>query len=207
MTTSNPHTDNPAQRDTWQMGYLAGWQEPERSHLMPLSPELLDIYQEGDKAGSDDRRQLPSLSAAPAAPADPASDEPGGQAAEVAGEVSEHVIVHAIGEGAEFMFEAAGGLVALVLTVVTIPGDVRIGPLDPAFQGAADQPGDTFVAICPRKDHAMLVAGETSDGYWTGVAKPSFSDADAERKAHNHSECFVARCSAADGTFGPVSAM
>lgn len=205
MTTLNPHSSDPPRRDIWQLGYLAGWQDPEQNHFMPFSPDLLDVYQAGEQAGRNDRRMLPTASP-PIAGA--ASGGPGdGQAGEIAGEIAEHVIVHAIGEGAEFLFDVAGGLVSLVLTVVTIPGDVRIKPMEPDFQGPADQAGDTFLAVCPRKDHAMLINGATSDGFWTGNAQSAFSDADGERKAHGHAQCFVARCSTTDGTCGPVSAM
>jgi hypothetical protein len=208
MTTPNPHTSDPAQRDTWQLGYLAGWQEPEQDHFLPVAPILLDVYKAGELAGRDDRRTLPSASSAPAAPSGPGPGDHGeGQGGEIAGEVAEHVIVHAIGAGAEFLFKAAGGLVALVLTVVTIPGDVRIKPLEPEFEGPADQSGDTYVAVCPRNDHPMVIDGTTRDGFWTGKAQSGFVDADAERKAHGHPECFVARCSTADNTCGPVSAM
>jgi hypothetical protein len=97
--------------------------------------------------------------------------------------------------------------VSLVLGVVTIPGDVRIKPLEPDFEEPADQSGDTYLAVCPRNDHPMVVDGTTSDGSWVGKAQSGFADADADRKAHGHAECFVARCSTADKTCGPVSAM
>ena len=95
----------------------------------------------------------------------------------------------------------------MVLTVVTIPGDVQLRPLEPDFQGPADQPGDTYIALCPRQDHPMVIAGVTNDGYWAGQSQATFAEAEAERQSHSHAECFVARCSTADQTCGPVTAM
>ena len=206
MATTNPHELDPTKGEIWELGYLAGWQDPEQDHVLPLSPELLDIYQSGDSAGRDDRRMLPRANSASLAQPAPAQ-EGDGQVAELAGEVAEHVIVHAIGEAAHFLFGAAGGLVSLVLTVVTIPGDVRLKPIEPDFQGQADQEGDTYIAACPRNDHPMVINGATNDGYWVGQGHATFDEADAERKSHGHAECFVARCSAADQTCGPVTAM
>jgi hypothetical protein len=208
MATSNPHESDPAKGEIWELGYLAGWQDPEHDHILPFAPELLDVYQAGDLAGRDDRRALPAVANPPQAQpsADPGQVDDG-SGAELAGEAVEHLIVHAIGEGAHFLFGVAGGLVSLVLTVVTIPGDVQLKPLEPDFQGPADQPGDTYIAACPRNDHPMVIDGVTNDGYWIGQGQVTFAEADAERKSHGHAECFVARCSMADQTCGPVAAV
>ena len=205
MATLNPHESDPVRGEIWALGYLAGWQDTEHDHVLPLAPELLDIYGEGDLAGRNDRKALPTVSPAPdAPPADPGEPDAG---SELAGEAAEHLIVHAISEGAHLLFGVAAGLVSVVLTVVTIPGDVKLKPIGPDFQGPADQSGDQYLAMCPRKDHPLLVEGATSDGYWVGVPRTKFSEADAERKTHGHPECFVARCSTADGTCGPVTAI
>ncbi len=208
MATINPHQSDPATGEVWELGYLAGWQDPEQDHMLPLALEFLEIYQAGDLAGRNDRRALPPVASPPSVqpPADsgPADD---GSVAELAGEAVEHLIVHAIGEAAHFLFGVAGGLVSLVLTVVTIPGDVKLKPIEPDFQGLADQPGDTYLAACPRSDHPMVIDGATNGSYWVGHGHTTLAEADVERKSHGHAECFVARCSTADQTCGPVTAM
>ena len=208
MATTNPHLSDPTKGEAWELGYLAGWQDPEQDHVLPLAPDLLNVYQAGDVAGRNDRRALPPAvnqrSAQP--PAD--SGQPGdGSGGELAGEAVEHLIVHAIGEAAHFLFHVSGGLVSLVLTVVTIPGDTQLKPIEPDFQGPADQPGDTYIAACPRSDHPMVMNGVTKDGYWFGEGHANFAEAEGERKSHGHAECFVTRCSPADQTCGPVTAM
>jgi len=54
---------------------------------------------------------------------------------------------------------AAGGLVALVLTVVTIPGDVML-PLPADFSGPSDQEDATYFGVCPRTASAELIGEE-----------------------------------------------
>jgi hypothetical protein len=193
MATINPFADDPVTGDVWEQGFLAGHSEPEVDHLPPFSPELLDAFQQGESAGRDERRLLP-----PAEGGDETSE--GGLA-----EVAEEVGLHALGHYAfEKLFGAIGGLIALVITVVQIPGDVQLRPLEPDWEGAADQPDEQYVALCPRIDHPLAQVGVTQDGYWTGLAQPTYADALSEAQGHGHSETVVCRVSVQDATCGAV---
>jgi hypothetical protein len=44
----------------------------------------------------------------------------------------------------------------------------------------------------------------TSDGYWVGPQRKIFKEAAADHSMHQHPESIVVRCSASDGTCGPV---
>jgi hypothetical protein len=195
MSTQNPFVDNPDVAEIWELGYVAGFAEPEIDHFLPISEELLESYQLGEQAGRDDRRRLP-----------PQSQEEGGQEGEsVWGELLEIGIIHALGEGLQHLGVKAGGLISLVLEVIQIPGDVSLTTLEPEWEGPVDQEGDTYVALCGRTDHTMLFEETiTSDGYWIGPQRTTFSDAVADRNNHEHPESIIVRCSTTDGTCGPV---
>ena len=191
MPTKNPFANDDVLGDVWEQGYLAGFADPEVDHFRPFSPELLDVYHQGEQGGRDDRRRPPS--------------EDGHSWVEVLVEQGvEHGLLHAIGMACEKIVGQIGGLVSLIITVVTIPGDVQLRPIDPDWSGADGEEGDTYVAVCPRTDHQMVMQGVTSDGYWTGFGRAVFGDAASDMKAHGHPESFVARCSLSDESCGPV---
>ena len=127
-------------------------------------------------------------------------------------ELEEHAFIHAIGIALHNAIgKAGGGLVSLVLTVVTIPGDVNLtalepdsGPLDTVGE---EREGNTYLAVCPISDHELVLEGVTKDGYWTGPARSSFVEAVSDMRAHGHAEAFVARCSVSEETCGPVWAV
>ena len=60
MTTANPYVDDPITAEIFELGYVAGFQDPGGSDFLPLSPELLDIYQQGIDSGRDDAAQSPT---------------------------------------------------------------------------------------------------------------------------------------------------
>lgn len=187
MATENPYADDNAKGEVWELGYLAGFTEPERNHFRPYSPELLSIYSEGVEAGKADRNQ-------------PIAED--GES--WAGELAEHAIIHALGVGLEKIGVAAGGLISLVLTVVFIPADVQLRPLDPEWKGQATEGDAQYVTVCARSDHPMVVEGTTREGYWVGPSRGTFEEAIADFRAHGHSEALIARCSPSEGTCGPV---
>jgi hypothetical protein len=191
MATTNPFASDPDKGEVFEQGYLAAFADPDVSDFMPLSPDLLDVYKRGAQSGRDDR-------------AKPPAGEHGGEWVELGSELAEHAFVHALGMAAEGVFKVAGGLVSLVLTVITIPGDVMLHPLEPEDEMPSDQPGDTYLAMCTRIDHPMVIEGVTSDGYWTGPAREQWIDAANDRAEHGHPEALVARCSIPDKTCGPV---
>jgi hypothetical protein len=96
----------------------------------------------------------------------------------------------------------------VLITVLGIPGDTQLKPLDNDFSepytGPEDDPDVSFVAVCPRTDHPIPQAGTTQDGYWTGPARTDFGDALGDTIGHGHSEAGIARCSLTDGTCGLV---
>ncbi len=192
MAAQNPFAADQVLGDAWEQGYLAGYSEPETDHLRPFSPELLDAYQQGELAGRDDRRLLPADTGGEGA------DE--SQLAVVALEVGLHTLGHIVFEKA---FGAIGGLGALLITVLQIPGDVMLQPVEPDWTGPADEPDDVYVAVCPRDDHGP-VQGGTPEGYWSGQGHPSYAAALADMKAHRHAEAAVARCSVPNGECGLV---
>jgi hypothetical protein len=192
MPTINPFADNIVKAETWQQGYLAGFAEPDIEHFRPFTFDLLEVYRGGDNAGRNDRRAAPSG---------------GGVWVDNLVDLIEHVTIHVVGAALEKFIGAAGGLAALVVTVVTIPGDVQLKPLPPEFRGLSDQPGDTYVAVCPRNDHPIILEGATAQGFWTGTGHSAFADAAADMQAHTDAEAFVARCSLTDNTCGVVWAV
>jgi hypothetical protein len=191
MATINPFADDNVKGDIWEQGYLAGFAEPQVEHFRPFAPELLEVYKVGQEGGRNDHSEGPSG---------------GGAWAEAVGEVGEHALIHAVGMALEKVVGAAGGLVALVLTVVTIPGDVML-PLPEDFSGPSDEEDATYFGVCPRTDHSSDTEGVTSDGYWIGPIRGTWFSAAEEMKAHGHAEAFVARCSLEDGTCGAVWAV
>ncbi len=57
---SNPHADDPAKAEVFELGYLTGFQDPEGKDLFrPFSPELLDVFTEGAEAGRQDAFRPP----------------------------------------------------------------------------------------------------------------------------------------------------
>ena len=197
MATRNPFINNPSSAEVWELGYVAGFAEPEADHFLPFSPELLDVYQRGEQVGRDDRRQLP--------PGEDSAEEGHSQWAEVAEAAFEFGFVHALGEGLVHIGVKAGGLITLLFDVVQIPGDVSFAALEPDFEGPVDQEGETYVVVCGRTDHAMQPDGVvTDDGYFVGSVRQTFSEAMADRRGHQHPEAIVVRCSESDSTCGPV---
>ncbi len=212
MAIQNPFSDNAVLGEAWEEGYLAGFAEPEVDHLRPFAPDILDAYRQGEQSGRDERRQLP-----PDAGGVPG--EGGESLLDVLKEVAKEVGLHAVGHFVfEFIFDKVpkdpklpvvptrpiGGLIFLVLSVIEIQTDSPIGPLEDDWEGPADQPGDTFVAVCPRDDHALALQGATNEGYWAGQGQQFFGDALSDVLAHGHAEALVARCSVPDGECGAV---
>lgn len=196
MATRNPFVSNPATAEVWELGYVAGFAQPETDHFLPFSEELLNVYQRGEQVGRDDRRRLP--------PGD-APAEGHSQWAEFGEAAFEFGFVHALGEGLVHLGLKAGGLVMLVFDVVQIPGDVSFTALEPDYEGPVDQEGESYVVVCGRTDHAMQPDGVvTDDGYFVGPERQSFREAAADRRGHQHMEAIVVRCSAADSTCGPI---
>jgi hypothetical protein len=199
MAAQNPFADDDSKGELWERGYLAGFNEPDVDHVPgPFSQELLDVHKLGETAGRQDRAAAPPNSDG-ATWVGPDFDF---------GELPEHILIHGFGVALEKIGVAAGGLIALVLTVVTIPGDVQLRPLEPDEAPLPLDPtpveGNSYVAVCPRTDHPMVLQGVTSDGYWAAGARDTFVGAVADMKAHGHAEAFVARCSVSDKTCGPV---
>jgi len=193
----NPFAGSEALAKAWAEGYLAGFAEPETDHTRPFAPDVLEAYEQGVQNGRDDRRQLP--------PERGGIDASGESSLSDLIETALELGLHAF---AEFvihdLFDAAGGLVSLVVQVVGIPTDTPIRPLEDDWEGAADQPEDTYIAVCPRDDHPPMLEGATSDGYWAGAARSTFGDALSDREAHGHAEAVVARCQVPEGTCGVV---
>lgn len=198
MATRNPFVSNPEHAEVWELGYVAGFAEPETDHFLPLSEELSDVYLRGEQGGRDDRRRMPPGDGA-------AADGEHSQWGELGEAAFEFGFVHALGEGLVHLGLKAGGLIMLVFDVVQIPGDVSFTALEPDFEGPVDQEGETFLAVCGRTDHAMQPDGVvTDDGYWVGAERERCGDAARDRRQHQHPEAVLVRCSRADNTCGPV---
>src|SRR5207248_2287205 len=110
MATRNPFVNDPPSAEVWELGYMAGFAEPETDHFLPFAPELLDVYQRGEQVGRDDRRRLP--------PGDEPPEEEHSQWADVSEAAFEFGFVHALGEGLVHIGLKAGGLIMLVFDVV-----------------------------------------------------------------------------------------
>jgi hypothetical protein len=50
----NPFVDDPDNVEVFELGYLAGLQDPDSDRLLPLSPNRLDVFNQGVKAGHAD---------------------------------------------------------------------------------------------------------------------------------------------------------
>jgi len=111
------------------------------------------------------------------------------------------VLLHIIAEAA---LDAAGGLIALVSSVVQIQGDVILKPLPESFSVPLKEDNANFVAVCLRTDHAMVSAGVREDGTWTGSSQGAFVNAFGEMKDHQHPEACIVRCSIDEQTCGVV---
>jgi hypothetical protein len=118
----------------------------------------VDVFRLGEKEGRIDHNSEPAN---------------GGGAVWVApdfdfGELPEHIAIHAFGLILEKIGSAAGGLIALVITVLGIPSDTPFHPLDPESGSLAldrgPKEGNTYFAICPHSDHPMVLEGVTRDG-------------------------------------------
>jgi hypothetical protein len=193
MAVQNPFAGDAVLGDAWEQGFLAGYAEPETDHLRPFAPDILDAYRAGEQSGRDDRRQLP-----------PNLGGEGSTEHSQLVEIAQDVGLHALGHGFFHMvFHQVGGLISLVLTVLQIPGDTELHPLEDDWTGPVDVPEDTFVAVCPRDDHGPM-EGTTNEGYWAGPGREFFSDALADMQQHSHAEAGVARCSVPNGECGLV---
>jgi hypothetical protein len=197
MANLNPFVGDPTSAEVWELGYMAGFSQPEEDHFLPLSPELLTVYAAGDMAGRDDRRLLPS--------GEVGEDAEGAKWAELGEGAVEFGFTHAIGEGLVHLGLRAGGLIMLVFDVIQIPGDVSFRALEPDFEGPVDQPADSYLCVCARTDHAMEPDGVvTDDGYFVGLEHRTFREAAADKRRHQHPEAVIVRCSTDDNTCGAV---
>jgi hypothetical protein len=194
--TSNPFVADPDKAEVFEMGYLAGLQDPDPDPLLPLSPELLEVYRQGAAAGRADGSSMSWLKKSDLDPN------------EGIHELAEHVAIEAIFEIPAHMFKLFGlGLAGLVISVVGIPGDVRLQPLEDfseEYGGPESDANVSYVAVCSRTDHPQVMVGVTSDGYWAGTPTNDFNEALKETLRHGHPEALVARCSTTDNTCGPV---
>lgn len=191
MPITNPFAAGTAEGDAWQLGFQAGFMHPELTDGPPLQVNLLEAYQEGADGGRQARR----------AGASDGGSWLGPDALEVALETAGHVLLHVVGDK---LAGAAGGLVAVVAMVLEIPGDTVLGPLPETFSVPAEQDNGKYVAVCLRRDHAMVTAGARDDGSWTGPSRDRFEDAASDMTAHGHPEAAVARCSVAENTCGII---
>ena len=181
MTTVNPFSDDPEKAEIFELGYLAGFQDPNGTDLFrPLAPELLDIFVEGTEAGRQNAAQPPS--------ADPgktwvSKSELNSEAEEIP-EAIEHLAIEGIAELTAHVFHrAAFGLAGVVVTVLGIQGNVspeQLEPLPDDFSqpyGGPDGENVFYVPCCPRPDHPQVQLGVSSEGYWTGAPSNDFGAA------------------------------
>jgi hypothetical protein len=66
-------------------------------------------------------------------------------------------------------------LVGLVITVIGIPCNVIVRPIEPDATAPINDESDLYFALCSR-EHSMLDEGATSDGFWAGPPRNSFYD-------------------------------
>lgn len=187
MAIRNPFTDD-SRAELWEIGYISGFNDPVT--LPDVVPDPVEVFQAGFDAGVADRAVPPV--------------EGHGWLESMVEFVAHEAVLHGIGVGLEKLGFAAGGVVGLVLTVVTIPGDVMLKPLEEDFEMPADREGDSFVPLCPRTDHGLVIPGVTPEGFWVGQPGSDFAAAVAAAQAHGHSAAFVAACAPNDGACGPV---
>ncbi|MEU7436142.1 hypothetical protein AB0B07_35720 [Streptomyces sioyaensis] len=198
MTTVNPFADDPERAEIFELGWVAGFQDPGGSDFLPLEPELLDVYTQGVEAGRDDNSKGPTTWV-------PRSELEG----ESSDEWIEHIAIESIAHAAMHQFKlAALGLIGVVITALSIQGDTPLHPLEDDFRepytGPSNDPNVTYIAMCSRTDHPMPAIGTTVDGYWTASPTSNFGEALQETLAHGHRESVVARCSLTDETCGLV---
>jgi hypothetical protein len=203
---TNPLADDPdpEKPKIWELGYLTGFQDPDQADpFLPLSPELLEVFNNGIDTGRDDAIQSTAVKKSELRNEDGSTNESSLE------DLAEHVTIEGFFELSAHVFErAAIGLVGIIITVLGIPGDTQLHPLEDDFEepytGPEDDTNVFFVAACPRPDHPQVEEGVTSDGYWAGSGHNDFGDALRDALAHGHSEVLVARCSLTDNTCGPV---
>ena len=69
------------------------------------------------------------------------------------------------------------GLVGVVITVLSIPGDTQLQPLSDdlsdLYTGPDPDDNVSYVAACPRTDHALVAVGVTDDGYGRAPGIPT----------------------------------
>jgi len=203
VATQNPFVDDPQKAEIFEVGYLRGLQAPADDSFPPFAPELLDVFEQGVDAGREDALQGP--------PSNPDRQwvSKSDLSEEGVEELVEHVVIEVVAEVAKHIFKRAIlGLAGLVISVLQIPGDTPLKPLEEDFSelyaGPEESANVFFIACCPRTDHPMVTVGVTSDGYWAGTGHNDFGDALRDVLQHGHVEALVARCSLDDNTCGPV---
>jgi hypothetical protein len=113
-----------------ELGYADGYADPEVDRQPPVAVELMDVFREGELAGRDDRRS--EVAFGPPAPDNVGpSIPPDGEADQHAVETMHVLLDVGVHVGLERMFEAAGGLIALVLTALQVPADTPMRAPDP----------------------------------------------------------------------------
>lgn len=203
MTTVNPYTDDPDRAVAFELGYVWGFTNPwGQDNPPPYAQWLMDVYLEGVDSGRDDWARPPD---GPAATAWLHWSELQNQTEH---EWIEHLLVEGFGELFSHLFEAPRlGLAALLVTVLSLPGDTPLRPLPDPFELPYAGPEDddvSYAAACPRVDHPAPLIGTTTDGFWVGTASHDFGAALAEAVGHFHPEALVARCSLREQTCGLV---
>ena len=103
-------------------------------------------------------------------------------------ELTVSVVLHAVGE---MTLHAVGALLALVIDVVSIPGDVALKPVDPPPSNPVKT--GPFIAACAFDGHSIIMdePGSTvlNNGMW--VWNTTFdSQSDAQAKAAEHGANF-----------------
>jgi len=208
-TRTNPYESEPEKAQAYELGYLAGFQDPAGNDedFRPLAPDLLDIYVEGADAGREDAHAPPS--------ADPQKQWV--DRAELAAhsesdeELQEHITSFIVFKALELLLrKTIFGLVDLVITALGIQGNVspeQFRALDDDFETRTTTPPDdsiVYVAACARGDHAMVTANVSADGSWIGTPSGNIEGALQSVLRHEHREAFVARCDVRRKTCSPV---
>ena len=203
---ANPYGDDPDRAGAWDLGYQAGYDEPETDHYAPVGPELVDAFQDGELAGRDERRSGLSPAGPPVAPP-PEVPEEESQDARMLHEylhVSREVGIHG---ALHDLFGKTGGLLGLVALVVQIPSDTQLKLIEEDWEAPVDRSGDRYLAVCPEVHMAAGAEGVTPDGYWAGALREHYVDAENDLAAHGHDATFIALCSGETGECGPVARM
>lgn len=202
MVAMNPYAGDGDREPFWQEGYDKGFNGPDEDFYPPYAGETLVAFEEGVAAGRDDARftssdparEDPLLGGA----SEPGEPEPeGGVLEEVAHLVVPHVVLEKLGG-------VAGGLAAVLLEVVQIPGDVMLSPIADDWEAEKDREGDYYVAVCP-EIHMVADAHLASNGWWIGDTRAGYDDALHDARNHEHPDVAVVVCSTVDGVCGPVT--